>query len=76
MAYINRAIEDILKNRFETSKSVAITGARQVGKTSLTKHMYPDIRRINLKNVVLYNNAKEDPQGFLESFDQRIIFSL
>ena len=27
MAYINRAIEDILKNRFETSKSVAITGA-------------------------------------------------
>jgi len=43
MAYINRAIEDTLKNRFETAKSVAITGARQVGKTTMTKHIYSDI---------------------------------
>lgn len=70
MAYINRAIEDILKNRFDTSKSVAITGARQVGKTTMTTHMYPNIRRINLKNLVLLNNAKEDPQGFLENFER------
>lgn len=70
MAYINRAIEEVLKNRFETAKSVAITGARQVGKTTMTKHIYSDIRRINLKNVVLYNNAKEDPQGFLENFER------
>ena len=70
MTYINRAIEDILKNRFETSKSVAITGARQVGKTTMTKHLYSGIRRINLKNVALYNNAKEDPQGFLENFER------
>ena len=70
MAYINRAIEDILKNRFDTSKSVAITGARQVGKTTMTTHMFPNIRRINLKNLVLLNNAKEDPQGFLENFER------
>ena len=70
MTYINRAIEEVLKNRFETSKSVAITGARQVGKTTMTKHLYSDIRRINLKNVTLYNNAKEDPQGFLENFER------
>ena len=70
MTYINRAIEDTLKNRFDTSKSVAITGARQVGKTTMTKHLYSDIKRINLKNVALYNNAKEDPQGFLENFER------
>lgn len=29
MTYFNRAIEDILKNGFETAKSIAITGARQ-----------------------------------------------
>jgi len=29
MTYINRAIEDILKNGFETAKSIAITGSRQ-----------------------------------------------
>ena len=67
MTYINRAIEGILKNRFDTSKSVAITGARQVGKTTMTTHMFPNISRINLKNLVLLNNAKEDPQGFLEN---------
>ena len=70
MPYINRAIQDILKNRFETAKSVAISGTRQVGKTTMTKHIYADIKRINLKNVVLYNNAKEDPQGFLENFER------
>ena len=70
MAYINRAIERTLQNRFETAKSVAITGARQVGKTTMTKHLYPNVRRINLKNVVLYNNAKDDPQGFLETFER------
>ncbi len=70
MAYINRSLEKILVRRFESAKSVAITGARQVGKTTLTKHVYPNIKRINLKNVTLYNNAKEDPQGFLESFDR------
>ena len=72
MAYINRAIENTLKNRFETSKAVAIAGARQVGKTTMTKHIYSDIGRINLKNVVLYNNAKEDPQGFLGNFERPI----
>ncbi len=66
--YIRRAIEDILIKRFETVKSVAITGARQVGKTTMTRHVYPYVKRINLKNMVLYNNAKEDPQGFLENF--------
>ena len=70
MAYINRSLEKILVRRFESAKSVAITGARQVGKTTLTKHVYPNVKRINLKNVTLYNNAKEDPQGFLESFDR------
>ena len=70
MTYINRSLEKILVRRFESAKSVAITGARQVGKTTLTKHVYPNVKRINLKNVTLYNNAKEDPQGFLESFDR------
>ncbi|MBQ7276861.1 MAG: ATP-binding protein [Bacilli bacterium] len=69
MAYINRALEKVLVRRFESAKAVALTGARQVGKTTLTKHVYPNVKRINLKNVTLYNSAKEDPQGFLESFN-------
>ncbi len=68
MKYINRAIENTLKERFISAKTVAISGARQVGKTTMTKHVYPEIKRINMKDIVLYSNAKEDPHGFLSSF--------
>ena len=37
MAYINRLLENVITKRFESAKSVAITGARQVGKTTLVK---------------------------------------
>ena len=70
MSYINRALEEVLIKRFETAKSVAIIGARQVGKTTLTKHVYPDVKRINLKSNYLYFNAKEDPQSFMGSFNR------
>ena len=53
MAYIHRAAEELLQNKFKKSKSVAITGARQVGKTTLTKTLFPYIKRINLRNMVL-----------------------
>ena len=70
MSYINRAAEGLFQNKFKKSKSVAITGARQVGKTTLTKTLFPNIKRINLRNMVLYNAAKKDPDGFLDSFDR------
>lgn len=70
MSYINRAAEELLRSKFKKSKSVAITGARQVGKTTLTKTLFPNVKRINLRNMVLYNAAKKDPDGFLNSFDR------
>lgn len=36
----------------------------------MTKHIFKNVKRINMRNVVLYNNAKEDPQGFLDNFDR------
>lgn len=68
MSYIKRACQNLLRNKFKTSKSVAITGARQVGKTTVTKMMFPDVRRINLRSTALYNAAKNDPEGFLDGF--------
>ena len=68
MSYINRAIEPLLLKKYQSYKSVAITGARQVGKTRMTKELFPGIRRINLKNPNLLNAASSDPQGFMESF--------
>ena len=70
MSYINRAIEPLLIQKYQTYKSTAITGARQVGKTRMTKELFPNVRRINLKNPNLLMAANSDPQGFMESFDR------
>lgn len=70
MSYINRAIEPLFIKKFNSYKSVAVTGARQVGKTRMSKEMFPNVKRINLKNPNLFNAANDDPQGFIESFDR------
>ena len=66
--YIKRAVESVLKNNFSKSKALAVTGARQVGKTTVTKHLYPDIQRINMKDGRLLAAATDDPHAFLEGF--------
>ena len=70
MSYINRAIEPLLIKKYQAYKSVAVTGARQVGKTRMTKELFPGVKRINLKNPNLLMAANDDPQGFIESFDR------
>lgn len=68
--YIKRALEDTIRYNFSKSKSLAITGARQTGKTTVTKHIYPDVRRINMKDNRLVSIAEDDPFSFLNSFDR------
>ena len=40
MAFIKRAITDVLHNRVSNSKVLLLTGPRQVGKSTLLKHEY------------------------------------
>ena len=70
MSYIKRAIEKVYLDNVQNSKSVAITGARQVGKTTLTKTLFPDVPRINMKSDYLYNAALEDTASFLKSYSR------
>lgn len=70
MAYITRAIEPLFIEKYNQYKSVAVTGARQVGKTRMSKEKFPGVKRINLKNPNLLSAALDDPQGFIESFDR------
>lgn len=64
MAYIRRAISDILKNRVQTSKCMLITGARQVGKSTLIKHIFPEYNRANFDDRLTRLQAKEEPKLF------------
>lgn len=68
MAYIQRAMEELLKRKYASYKCVAITGARQVGKSTLIKHTFPKVKRINLKSPTLLETAQSDPDSFLGGF--------
>ena len=64
MAYIQRAITDILKRRVETSKCLLLVGARQVGKSTLVRHEFPDYNRTNFDDRLTRLQAKEEPKLF------------
>lgn len=64
MAYIERSITQVLKKRVQTSKCVLITGARQVGKSTLVKHEFPDFNRANFDDRLTRLQAKEEPKLF------------
>jgi predicted AAA+ superfamily ATPase len=64
MAYIERALTDILQKRFKTSKCVLITGARQTGKSTLIKHDFPNINRANFDDRLTRLQAHEEPKLF------------
>jgi predicted AAA+ superfamily ATPase len=49
-------------------KAVAVTGARQTGKTTLIKEVFQAKPYVSLENLDLRNFALEDPRGFLENY--------
>ena len=64
MAYIERAISDILKRRVQSSKCLLLTGARQVGKSTLIKHEFYDYNRVSFDDKMTRLQAKEEPKLF------------
>ena len=64
MAYIERAITSVLKKRVTTSKCLLLTGARQVGKSTLVKHVFPEFHRANFDDRLTRLQAREEPKLF------------
>lgn len=64
MAYIERAITEVLKKRVSASKCLLITGARQVGKSTLVKHEFPEYNRANFDDRLTRLQVKEEPGLF------------
>lgn len=64
MSYIERAFSDILKQRVESSKCTILTGARQVGKSTLIKHIFPQYNRVTFDDSLTRLQAKEEPKLF------------
>ena len=65
--YIKRNIESVLDQRAKTSRCILVTGARQVGKSTLLKTLYPNVRYVTFDDKLLLNAAIEDPKLFLKN---------
>lgn len=73
MKYIKRNCENIIKKQEKMFKSILVTGARQVGKTTMLKNIKSDINYITLDDLLLKQTAVEDPGLFIKSNPAPII---
>ena len=71
---IKRKIESVLKKLSKQYPVITITGPRQSGKTTLCKNAFSDYRYVNLEAIDTRQFAKDDPRGFLEQYNNHIIF--
>ena len=51
MKYIKRSIEDLVKASDKTFKCVLVTGARQTGKSTMLKALFPDKKYVPIDDV-------------------------
>ena len=72
--FIPRQIASQIKAQQLKFPILALTGPRQSGKTTLLKELFHDYRYVTLENPDTRSFATEDPVGFLEKYDQKIIF--
>jgi hypothetical protein len=73
MQYRTRHIERHLLAMAEHFKAVLVTGARQVGKSTLLAHLYPQIKRITFDPVQDLYGARRDPDLFLDNFPAPLV---
>ncbi|WP_061214525.1 ATP-binding protein [Syntrophomonas wolfei] len=66
MTYISRHTEATADKAAKMFPVVLITGARQVGKTTLLKHMTSDIPYLTLDDPILLQNAIEEAGSFFK----------
>lgn len=64
MAYIERAITPVLQRRAATSKCLLLTGARQVGKSTLLGRIFPGHHRANFDDSLTRLQARQEPKLF------------
>lgn len=73
MQYLSRHLEQRLARHAGLFKTVLLAGARQVGKSTLLRHAFPDVRAVVFDPVQDLFGAREDPDQFLETFGSPLI---
>lgn len=73
MNYLKRHLEQRLVRFSRNFKVVLVAGARQVGKSTLLEHVFPDFRKVVFDPVQDLYGARSDPDLFLETFGSPLI---
>lgn len=68
-----RLLEPIVKDRVATRPAVVLTGARQTGKTSLVKRLFPKYNYVTLDLPSAARQAEFDPKTFLNQYKPPLI---
>ena len=64
--YVKRHIETAVLERSKEKGAIVVTGARQVGKTTLIEKIKPDIAKVTFDNLSIRNRAIDEPEAFLQ----------
>lgn len=67
MDYLRRACEPYAKRTASTFKALLVTGARQVGKSTLLAHLFPSYPVVRLDDLLLREQAMSEPRLFLQN---------
>lgn len=60
-----RSVSDVLMSRAKNSKCILVTGPRQVGKSTILKYLYPNVKYITFDNPLDKNLAEREPGLFI-----------
>ena len=71
--WIDRDIEPLLRQRAATRPVVVLTGARQTGKTSLMRRLFPEHAFVTLDLPSEAEQAEHDPGSFLSRHPPPVI---
>lgn len=73
MKYLTRHLETQILEASQHFKAILLLGARQVGKSTLLTHLFPQVKNIVFDPIQDLYNARKDPDLFLESFPAPLI---
>lgn len=65
--YIKRSMESFIINAGKNFKAVLVTGARQAGKSTLLKHIYPNRAYLTFDDPILLEEAGREPGLFFRN---------
>ena len=74
MDYLRRSMEDIIRDSAKTRKAILVTGARQSGKSTLLKKLYPNRAEVTFDDPYEEDQARNNPEMFMMLHEPPVTF--